>query len=971
MTDLLDVVKAGFADSYAVERELPGGGMSRLFLARDHSLHRQVVIKILPPELTHDVSAARFARESKVTAQLQHPHILPILAAGQREQFLYYVMPYVAGESLRARLRREGRLDVQDAVRILCEVADALAYAHAEGVIHRDIKPENILLEGKHAVLADFGIAHALQAGDESGHRLTASGMALGTIGYMAPEQAAGERVIDGRADIYALGIVGYEILAGRPPFEAPNAQALLVAHLTEDPEPLTRSGGEIPRVVSDAIARAIAKNPGDRWQTADLLRDALEEARMPTAQLPGFRVAVPKRRARLIAAGIAIAALAGGSVVASGSLNSPVDPNVVAVAPFDVIAPDSETRMLWREGIVDVLARKLDGAGPLRSVSSAVVLKRWKGRADAASAALLGERTGAGLVVYGTVLGVGADSVELSATLYDVRRRARIGIEVERRDVASQMARLADSVSIGLLRELGRTRPIGAVRSSSLGSTSMPALKAFLRGEQYYRRTAWDSAIAQYELAFSTDTTFALALRRFGLTRYWQQGGLDSLVMASRLRAGTFNHGLSPRDSLLLVADSLAAAMTLPDTDGRYWTHARRLFASLEAASRLYRDDPEVWAALGEARHHHGYGAPVRVSEASVLEAFDQAIALDSAFAPAYIHAIEHALTHHGARVARRYVEAYLALQPSDAEADGIRLVRALLDDGTSSESMGQRVALEPRDVLTNAWFAVRRLSDTSELAVQLARALAESSKTPSDARTWEARLAMALAYRGHLTEATTAAQAPSARLVSELALLDAIPDETARATFSGWLASGKLTAALALPWWGERNDIASIAQVVRIAEDGLQSSDAATRRSSHYVKGAAGAYLALARQDTAQALQGFASLSDTLCLTCYADRLIHARLLSARGDLHGAERLLRERLYAMLSPLELLFLLEQGTVAERLGDRRLAVEAYTRVMSTWSRADPGLQSVVARAARALERMGERAPYAVAASSR
>ena len=970
MTDLLDVLKTGFADGYAVERELPGGGMSRLFLARDHSLQRQVVIKILPPELTHDVSAARFARESQVTAQLQHPHILPILAAGKRGDFLYYIMPYVAGESLRARLRREGRLDVQDAVRILCEIADALAYAHSVGVIHRDIKPENILLEGKHAVLADFGIAHALQAGDESGHRLTASGMAIGTIGYMAPEQAAGERVIDGRADIYALGIVGYEILAGRPPFEAPNAQALLVAHLTEEAEPLTRGRAEVPRVVSDAIARAIAKEPSDRWQTADLLRDALEEARMPTAQLPGFRLVGPKRRGKLIAASIVLGVLAGGSVLASGKLSSPLDPNVVAVAPFDVIAPDSETRTLWREGIVDVLARKLDGAGPLRSVSSAVVLKRWKGRADAASAASLGERTGAGLVVYGTVLGVGADSVELSATLYDVRRGARIGIEVERRDIASQMARLADSVSLGLLRELGRTRPIGAVRSSSLGSTSMPALKAFLRGEQYYRRTAWDSAITQYELAFATDTTFALAFRRFGLTRYWQQGGLDSLVTASRLRAGTFNHGLSPRDSLLLVADSLAAAMTVADADDRYWARARRLFSSLEAASRLYRDDPEVWSALGEARHHHGYGAPVRVSEASVLDAFDQAIALDSAFAPAYIHAIEHALTHHGAKVARRYVGAYLALNPTDAEADGIRLVSALLDEGTSSESMGQRVGIEPRDVLTNAWFAVRRLSDSSEIAVRIARTLAESGETESDARTWQARLAMALAYRGHLIEARSAARAPTARLVSELALLEAIPEDTARSTFSGWLASGKLTAALALPWWSQRNDVASIAQMVRVADQSLASSDAATRRSAHHVRGAGRAYLALARRDTAQALREFAALSDTLCLTCYADRLTYARLLASRGDLRTAERLLQERLYAMLSPLEMLFLIEQGGVAERLGDRRLAVEAYTRVVSTWARADPSLQPVVARAARALERMGERAPYTVAASS-
>ena len=970
VTDLLDVLKTDFADAYAVERELPGGGMSRLFLARDHSLNRQVVIKILPPELTHDVSAARFVRESQVTAQLQHPHVLPILAAGQRGGFLYYIMPYVPGESLRARMRRQGRLDVHDAVRVLCEIADALAYAHGEGVIHRDIKPENILLEGKHAVLADFGIAHALQADHTAGQRLTASGMALGTIGYMAPEQAAGERLVDGRADIYALGIVGYEILAGRPPFEATTAQALLVAHFVDEAEPLARVRPDVPRVVSNAIARAMAKEPGDRWQTAESLRDALEEGRVPTVQVPGFRLSRSSRRAKVVAAGLVVAALGGGGVVAKGTLSSPLDPNVVAVAPFDVIAPDSETRALWREGIVNVLARKLDGAGPLRSVSSAVVLKRWRGRADAASAASLGQRTGAGLVVYGTVLGVGMDSVELSATLYDVRRGARIGIEVERRDVTSQMARLADSVSLGLLRELGRTRPIGAVRSSSLGSTSMPALKAFLRGEQYYRRTAWDSALAQYELAFSADTTFALAFRRFGLTRYWQWGGLDSLVTATRLRAGTFNHGLSPRDSLLLVADSLAAAMTLPDVDGRYWIHARRLFASLESASRLYRDDPEVWAALGEARHHYGYGAPVGVSDASVLEAFDRAIALDSAFAPAYIHAIEHALTHHGRAVARRYALAYLALEPTDAEADGIRLVNGLLDDNASSESVGHRVALESRDVLTNAWFAMRRLADTSELAVGIARALALSGETDGDIKTWESRLAMALAYRGHLSSARSVARAPSNRLVSELALLDAIPEDTAQAIFNQWLAGGKLSAALALPWWGQRNDVASIARLMRVAEAALASSDAATRRSAHHVVGAGRAYLALARADTAQALREFAQLSDTLCLTCYADRLVYARLLSSHGDLRQAGRLLEERLYSLLSPLEMLFLVEQGGVAERLGDRRTAMEAYERVASTWARADPSLQPVVARAQRALERMGAQVPYTVATSS-
>ncbi|HET6700931.1 MAG TPA: protein kinase [Gemmatimonadaceae bacterium] len=970
MTGLLDILKAGFAGEYAIERELPGGGMSRLFLARDHSLRRQVVIKILPPELTHEVSAARFVRESEITAQLQHPHILPILAAGNRGDFLYYIMPYVPGESLRSRLRREGRLGVQDAARMLSEIADALAYAHGEGVIHRDIKPENILLEGKHAVIADFGIAHALH-GAETAERLTVSGMAVGTVGYMAPEQAAGERAVDGRADIYALGIVGYEMLAGRPPFEGTTAQALLVAHLTEEAAPLFRVRPEVPRIVSDALARAMAKAPQDRWQTADLLRDALDEGRTPTTQTRGFRLPVRSRRWQVATLCLTALAVAGAAAVTHGMRNTALDPNVVAVAPFDVIAADAETRTLWREGIVDVLARKLDGAGPLRSVSSAVVLKRWKGRADAASASALGQRTGAGLVVYGTVLGVGPDSVELSATLYDVRRGVRIGIEVERRDATSQMTRLADSVSLGLLRELGRTRPIGAVRSSSLGSTSMPALKAFLRGEQLYRRTAWDSALAQYELAFSTDTTFALAFRRFGLTRYWQRGGLDSLVTATRLRAGAFNRGLSPRDSLLLVSDSLAAAMSLPDADGRYWGRARRLFASLDVASRIYKDDPEVWAALGEARHHYGYGAPVRVTDASVLEAFDRAIALDSAFAPAYIHAVEHALTHHGDKAARRYARAYLALDPSDAEAEGIRLVDRLLAQGAPGpEWVGRQLTPEPRDVLANAWFAVRRWADTSELAIRIAHMLLQSGETERDVRTWESRLASALAYRGHLAEARSVARSPSPRFVSELALLDAFPEDSAGALFGEWLARGTGAPELALPWWGRRGDVASITRAADVAQGKLTSEDAAVRRSAHHVLGAARAYLALARHDTAQALREFSRLSDTLCLGCYGDRLAYAQVLMARGELRTAAQVLGERLYSLLSPLEVLFLVEQGEVAERLGDRRTAVQAYRRVVSTWARADPSLQAFVAKASRALERMGAGSELVIATSS-
>src|ERR671915_113486 len=214
--DLRQDVQEIVGGTYELQRELGGGGMSRLFLATDRSLRRPVVIKVLPPERTSTVNAIRFQREIELAAQLQHPHILPVHAAGARDGLLYYVMPYVPGESLRHRLLRDRQLGVIDTIRIVREVADALAYAHDLGVIHRDVKPENVLLAQGHALLADFGIARAraeVRSSPGADGRLTDSGIAMGTPGYMAPEQVAGDRGVDGRADVYALGVVAYEML--------------------------------------------------------------------------------------------------------------------------------------------------------------------------------------------------------------------------------------------------------------------------------------------------------------------------------------------------------------------------------------------------------------------------------------------------------------------------------------------------------------------------------------------------------------------------------------------------------------------------------------------------------------------------------------------------------------------------------------------------------------------------------------
>ncbi len=294
--EMLETLKSSFAGSYDVEKEMKGGGMSRLFVATDIELRRRVVIKILPPELTSPMMLARFKRESKITARLHHPHILPIISAGVRDGMAHYIMPFFEGESLRARLSREGRLSIEEGVQLLREVTDALSCAHGEGVVHRDIKPENILILGGHAVLADFGIASALGgASSENTERLTGTGVSLGTVGYMSPEQALGEKNVDGRADIYSVGVIAFEIFAGCTPFTGETAHAILVAHLTRDPEPLEHYRADAPAGVGRAITKALQKDPASRFQTAAEFREALDRSILSPTLLPSTPVNVPR----------------------------------------------------------------------------------------------------------------------------------------------------------------------------------------------------------------------------------------------------------------------------------------------------------------------------------------------------------------------------------------------------------------------------------------------------------------------------------------------------------------------------------------------------------------------------------------------------------------------------------------------------------------------------------------------------
>jgi serine/threonine protein kinase len=323
---LQEQLQRALAGTYVLERELGGGGMSRVFVAHEGALGRRVVVKVLLPELAAGVNVERFRREIQLAAQLQHPHIVPLLSAGEADGLPYFIMPFVTGESLRTRVAREGEFPIAETLRILRDVVSALAYAHARGVIHRDVKPDNVLLSGGVAVVTDFGVAKAVSASADATEptELTSLGVALGTPAYMAPEQATASPNTDHRADIYALGIMAYEMLTGRPPFGGRSAQEVLAAHVVEEPEPVERRRPAVPPMLATLVKECLAKRPADRPQTAAEVMHVLDAITTPsggTAATTAVRVPVREhaedrgQRWPLVASVVAIVLLLGGGV--------------------------------------------------------------------------------------------------------------------------------------------------------------------------------------------------------------------------------------------------------------------------------------------------------------------------------------------------------------------------------------------------------------------------------------------------------------------------------------------------------------------------------------------------------------------------------------------------------------------------------------------------------------------------------
>jgi len=602
---MLDRLRSALAGRYTIERELGAGGMATVYLAQDMKHHRKVAVKVLRPEIAATLGAERFSREIDVAAQLQHPHILPLLDSGEADGFFYYVMPFVEGQSLRDRLAHHGELPVHDAVKVLIEVVDALAHAHAHGVVHRDIKPDNVMLSGRHALVTDFGVAKAVSEATGA-HTLTSVGVALGTPAYMAPEQAAADPHLDHRVDLYAVGVLGYELLTGRPPFAGLTPQETLAAHVTQQPEPVTKHRPEITPALSGVLMKCLAKRPADRWQSADELLAQLEPLSTPSSGITPtgtqpFWITQPGRRPRttvvaaaalLLVLGVVLVLRSRGTGRATDGTAAGDTAPSVAVLPFTdmTLQPGQE---YFADGLTDEVIVALSKVPGLRVPGHASSFYFKNSRTALwAIADSLHVRT----LLTGTVQRAG-NRVRVRAQLVNAADGFQLWSETYERGLQDLFAvydDLARAISGALQVKLGAATERGAARR---GSPNAQAYNEYLHGQFYLTNRQIDSALPHLERAVAADSTFALAWSALSMAHLLStpaQYKIPGVTAQAGLRAGeqAVRHALR-LDSA--SAEAHTAAAFLANLTWR-WDDAEREFQAAIALNPSY----------ARARHWH-----------------------------------------------------------------------------------------------------------------------------------------------------------------------------------------------------------------------------------------------------------------------------------------------------------------------------------------------------------------------------
>jgi tetratricopeptide (TPR) repeat protein len=670
-SDLQQRLAAALSGQYRVDRLLGQGGMGAVFLAHDEALDRPVAIKVISPEVTGTVELRqRFIQESRSVAKLRHPNIVQVYAAGEKDGLLYFAMEFVPGESLRDRLTRDGRLDEASAVNILHELALALDHAHAAGIVHRDIKPENVLLDRDgRAMLTDFGVARGLS----SASQLTGAGFVLGSPRYMSPEQASGEPV-DGRSDLYSVGLVGYELLTGAIAVDANSAAAILVKHLTERVPPVQQAANGVSDTVANAVNRLLEKEPNDRFQrgaafAAALLGEPYDDSASATTRprsTSGARTAgaatggsasakTPTARSRRpIAIAAGVLAVAAGGIGYAMTGGSSTNAKEWLVAPFEVQGPDRSLDWL-REGSLNMLTLSLAQWQDLHVVDYEHTLDLLRdakiegaARVGLEQARGIAKKAGAGRVVTGQVTEIG-DSLIVTASLYDVakgdatdkaRAAAKKGTDprILFADIAGQLLDLqgAPRLSVDLVQQT---------------TSSIEAYRLYLSGLKALNSWRIDAADTMFTKAIALDTTFALAYYRKSLALAWS-GVSDSTRLQWSEKALQHAQRLPTRLQELVRAHVEQTKAFMASSVGDTVAARVGFLASRERVRKLLATDStdaEAWFSLGDTDYHlvwntsYGYKGDSTVKYANEsVQAFRRTIALDSSFHLAYSHLVD-----------------------------------------------------------------------------------------------------------------------------------------------------------------------------------------------------------------------------------------------------------------------------------------------------------------------------------------
>ena len=615
---LLEGLAAALRDRYDIRREIGHGGSARVYLATDRRENRDVAIKVLRTEYSADIGEARFEREIAIVGRLEHPNILSLLDVGSAAGRRYFTMPYVNGETLRVRIERERQLGLRETLTIARSVAAALDHAHAHGIVHRDVKPGNILLDGRGILVADFGIARRFRMA--SGERITATGVIVGTPEYMSPEQAAGHSDFDGRSDVYGLGCVVYEMLAGEPPFTGPSPYAVLARQRYEAPRSICVVRPSIPRGVESAIEQALAKVPVDRFATATEFVDALEAGVDVRTDIFGFYRLT--RRSRVAIGGALALVGVATAAIAIPSRRPALDPNRIVVFPLnqrDATSPSAG------EDVAMFVGYALDGTRPLKWTDGWELLspsQRARGeRLEPRVARGLSRKAGAGFFIDGSILRR-PDSVTVLLRLHDVAGDSTVRL-VERSGPASSASvpQLGVVAVQALLPDL--VAPGGRIDVTALAERRPAAVANFLQGEREYRRMQFAAALPHYSAAIRDDSAFALAALRGAYTAAW----LSDASTGVELVAAALQNAPSLTPAQTADARGLSAYL-----DG----DADSALVFLREALRNDSESPATWTLLGEV---YSRLLPNEWSADSLARAaLERARAIDHDFAPALL---------------------------------------------------------------------------------------------------------------------------------------------------------------------------------------------------------------------------------------------------------------------------------------------------------------------------------------------